>query len=365
MANAPILVARLMRAGGRPLEIWVVKGHFSTSDIEPQDQWTALGSHLLLVSSVDEKENSGEEVATQGGGLHASVDVGCGLQAAPSNPIAAGNLSLQTCRGPYNRFGISDVADIAVVVGRDVASGVSCIEYSARGEDADYQRCLTESAAKAVHILFGELFGKRDKTFDGVILPGLGTGIGGMNAEAFYDPLFAQIVSDAKEATGAAELPANIYLLVDNAQSQEDQERFYRAIGAASSQLLDWQTAPHPPGSTERLTLTGLAGGTALTIIGVILIRRSRSRAPEIWLLVSRPSLALVIGWIAMSLGVATAITPLVAVVSEKLLPWGQIAIGFLAAPAGPYLYRALRSMEEMLKPVSRPARVNKGRVRD
>ena len=187
----------------------VAEGSFRNSTIEPSINWSKLLNDPTAIVS------SGDEFLRDDGGISKPIGIGCKLQYS-GGPIATGTTVVLPCSGDYIKAfpKIVFVANTVVIAWKGVDETPNCrtdISAPLNPSQSEYVACVQNAISNSLT----DLFSKQEMNkIDNLVLPAIGTGVGGV-AKGFFYQSVAAAVAKCLEAAGCGQrLPKRIILVV-------------------------------------------------------------------------------------------------------------------------------------------------------
>ncbi|MBP0624987.1 hypothetical protein [Cupriavidus consociatus] len=327
--TTPLPLARFVKPNGDLLYINLVSAVLQENSISGKIGGQKQGDRLLLINSVDENQS-------MDGGLSGKIGAGCGLK--PTRVLNKGDIQFHKCVGAYKKLGIDWVGNFAIVVWDNTYDeNLPCWNFEGVDNKAKYQACIRDDTSLAFHNFFTELHAKKD--IDGVIIPAVGTGTGLLNKGEFYDLLFKELYTVLSDERLSADLPANIYLLVNPRESRATWLRARNGIATHLGPMIkNWDTATHKTSATEWAPFVGVAGGSAAFLLFLHLGILPSFMRVDAEVLREKFSFLLLVSWLSLSAGLATAAKAVIIIfASGYSVSWLEIAAGigsvFISGP--------------------------------
>lgn len=342
--GASLPLAEFVKADGTTTKLIMIEGKFSEAAIEPPSAWQNLGKHILLVNSVDEGQK-------RSGGISGKIGAGCGLAESSQLPLNLGEAVFHPCSGPYHKEVNADlVANLAVVIWENPNSTKPpCWNNYGSDTSAKYQQCIAEAVSAALRDMFRQLHGRREN-IDAIVFPAVGTGVGQLDKESFYQRLFAQLYKELDFSNQTYELPPKIYLLVYSGATSSDWGQTKNAIaGNLAAMISDWNEAEHKNNASDWASLVGVAGGLSLLLI-LVVVGIPLPVVGKTTVALAEAPIALVIGWFSASLGLMTVFKGIIAALPRAYDPWSQIAISLIVVFVCGPLLRASKAFDTIVK---------------
>lgn len=352
-ANFSRNVGWFRTAEGRLVRLWVTEMEMRPDAITPWPK-QAVG-RTLIVDSVDERQNIA-------GGVSGFIGPGCGQERYQGVALPAGTARIDRCDGPYREsFGIVDVGKIAVVTFAedDLLRTKACVDLQSAVAPDAYNTCLDNYARSGFSDLFNRMASER--RYDNIVIPEIGTGIGGLSKKQFYGTFFDKLNTALKSPDQSAALPDNIFLQVYSNDDPESFREAVTAIGPLLTQSIGQAGGSSPPkGWLDWLRLSGVAGGIALTMLALLVSPRASGRLGQFRSLVNGRNLLVFPAWLIVSYGIAGSVASLLPPMG-KIEPWLQLAIGVLVVPSAGVLSQAIQGVKDAMTEPVLPSGPKKG----
>jgi hypothetical protein len=335
-ANTRLELADFVQSNGRHIQVELVQGWFFEKSIEPWDVWQNLGRDVLLVSSVDES-------LSDRGDLSGPITLGCKLK--KEGLQAKGSASLAECHGEYQtKFHINKVALLSAIVWTQKSGWTPCWQIGE--ERGAYESCVSEAIAGGLKDIFSQV----DKSTDAIVFPAIGTGAGKLPKGNFYNTLFDTLIP---ELNGDRYLPSTIYLQVQRSEGEPDDNRWPETMSGIARALevavRRWNEPDHSHGDSEWLSLTGVALGGSLMLIGLAFGLRSGVLSSFLPI-VARPRPLVIISWLAAAVGLVSVFKAFLGFFPMQIGPYLQVAVGALTAILCGPLVKAGHTVEDILR---------------
>jgi hypothetical protein len=344
-AGAIVDLATFVQPDGGATTVTLIEGTYTKSTIEPTASWKTLGEDVLLVNSVDERQSLS-------GGISGQIGEGCGLPESDMVPLNLGDVALHPCTGAYrSNYGIRWVANLAIIVWDNPnRAKLPCWNNFGADLTGNYRQCVKDAVTLALSNLFRELHTRRNVRPRAIVFPGLGTGTGHLDKDAFYDIFFDRFYSELTSIRGDYNLPDKIYLQTFSGEEPSVWAQTATAIARnLSEKSSDWNYAEHKNDLSDWASVVGIAGALALiTIAGGVGVRVPLFRDSDA--IDGGRLIALLVGWFSAALGLTTITKSVIALLPRRYDPWPQIAAAFIVVLLTGPLLRASKQFETAAK---------------
>jgi hypothetical protein len=336
-------LARFVQKDGAVTTVYLVQGEFFDEAIEPRNSWRQLGSDALIVSSVDEDRS---DIGPSSG----PIAHGCTVSLS-TEKLQLGQAGIIPCNGPYKEGGhIQWVGVLSPLIWSTESTEVHpCWERYGITSDDGYQACLGLTVKDSLQDLFSQLQDPRFRGVDAMILPAIGTGVGGLSKASFYHTLLADIL--VAELTKGHGLPRTIVLQARRSETRSTWPETHSAISAAlAKSVITWNfQSDHESKDSEWPSLIGVAIGGCLLLVSSLfgISIPVPNDSIEVF---TKASSAMLLMWTATAVGLVAVFKEVIALFPLGMNLYVQIAAGFLMALFCGPLLRANRTVEDMLK---------------
>lgn len=345
-----LTLTKLRTQVGREVELALIEGTFETSAITPKPNWTGkYWKNAVLVNSVDEQQ-------TAAAGVSGVILAGCGVTSNRA-PLQRGEVQLHECPAgaAYRDLGIQRIANVAIVTWAKVADSEPCISSSDNG-GKDRSDCVEASVQAGLLNVVNSLRKLPSaEQPDALILPALGTGIGGLQKSRFYKAAVAVVLGELNNTGGY--LPPKIFFH-EWAGSSAGFFNAAHALGTELAGLESGWTKQHPRGSATAYFVAAGACAALAVVLGIAILRRraNESNTP----LPPAFGAQFAIGWLLAAVGAGTGLQRFLSDLGPKYpiltSPLLVFALGFSALFACGYLLRASDLFKQSIaNPVGQP----------
>jgi len=348
-------LARFVQTGGSVTTVYLVQGQFYAEAIEPHNVWRQLGRNVLLVSSVDQDRS---DIGPSSG----PIAHGCSVSLSDIQ-LQLGQASIIPCSGSYESGGhVKWVGVVTPVIWAAESSEVHpCWRRYGITSDAGYQACISNAVTDSLQDLFTQMRNNRFRDVDAVVIPAIGTGVGGLSKASFYQTLLASILVD--ELKRGHRLPQTIVLQVPRGDTPNTWPETESAISTAlakSVAVWAFQTE-HKNSDSEWLSLIGVAIGGSLVLTLDLLDISVPLLADSVEVFTKGNGPLILLMWTSTAVGLVSMFKSLISLFPAELNLFVQIGAGFLAALFCGSLLRANRTVEDTLKQSRKTSTIEEG----
>jgi hypothetical protein len=235
--------------------------------------------------------------------------------------VQLGGVAFQACRGPYKEFGVSSVANIALVTYSVAHQTVQPCELRFPEIAGDpYQQCLKDMVTSGLRDYFRKTRVELKAVPDVVVIPAIGTGIGHLHKLQFYSALCGVLQEEMEQQ---APLPGSIYLLVYRADRVDWEDTRFAIQNNVGALINTWNDKPH-----DRMQYnTAMLSAGATFLIGIIslcfaFVESTRGWLTENEILTPVRYIQVCAGWMASTyalINITQAVAPTGAIVNIGL----------------------------------------------
>jgi hypothetical protein len=339
--GAILPLVKFRRPVGASVTISILETDFANAQPGSGSQPIIRAKRAMLVNSVDENQSIS-------GGVSGKIGVGCGLEQSSGSLFDQSNVAFHDCHGPFQtQYGVKWVANVGVVVYANPDSEKRpCWNADGNTTASKYEKCLTDDVTKSLGSLFQLARVHRDP--DVMILPALGTGVGGLEKDDFYTAFFAVLM---RELNSSAQLPTTIYLQIYSKEPASAWLKTKNSIATIlEGDIVDWNNLDHVVNG-DWASLTGVAGCLSILLLLVSAIESFPFLPTDMTRFAENPSAILILGWFSASFGLSVASKSVLAFLPDQWNPWLQIGTGAaIVILCGPLL-RVGKVFDDFAKP--------------
>ena len=336
-------LARFVQTDGPDITLYVVEGEFFGGAVEPRNTWARLGRNVLLVSSFDQNRSglgpSSEPIAQ-----------GCSIPLSDVQ-LQLGQASIVPCHGSYETGGhIKWVGVVTPIIWSAQSSEVHpCWARYGITSDAGYQGCVSNAVTDSLQDLFTQLHSDRFRDIDAVVIPAIGTGVGGLSKASFYQTLLTNTLVD--ELKRGHRLPQKLILQVRRGEIPNTWPETQLAISTTlSKSIAIWAfQTEHKNTDSEWLSLIGVAIGGCLVLISFFFGFSVPIIADNVEVFTKGNAFLMLLMWTSTAVGIVSMFKSSISLFPTELNPYVQIGAGLVAALFCGTLLRARGAVEKAL----------------